>query len=106
MDCQRGTKIVLDEEKIMKEGKYNLEELYKEIDEMAVDAGLIKKDKLLYMCKGDEKDLAAIYLFNYEYLLEEEWFTKYISEWVGIDNKEGDSDLIKLCREYELGTWV
>jgi len=30
-----GTKIVLDEEKILKEGKYNLEDMYKTIDEYA-----------------------------------------------------------------------
>ncbi|EIA3709889.1 hypothetical protein K7F24_001000, partial [Campylobacter jejuni] len=37
-----GTRIVLDEEKILKEGKYNLEDMYKMIDEYAKESGMIK----------------------------------------------------------------
>lgn len=105
MDCQRGTKIVLDEEKIMKEGKYNIEELCKEIDEMAENAGLIKKDKLLYMCKGDEKDLAAMDIFNFDYLSEEEWFKENVKEWIWLNNKEGNENLIEICKEDKVGIW-
>lgn len=47
-----GIKIVLDEEKILKEGKYNLESMYKAIDEFAKESGMIKIDKEVYHCKG------------------------------------------------------
>lgn len=105
MDCQRGTKIVLDEERIMKEGKYNIEELCKEIDEMAENAGLIKKDKLLYMCKGDEKDLARLGIFNYKNLSKKEWFTKNVKEWIWLNNNEGNGNIIEICKEYKIGVW-
>ncbi|MBJ6739186.1 hypothetical protein JG667_02130, partial [Campylobacter jejuni] len=49
-----GTRIVLDEEKILKEGKYNLEDMYKMIDEYAKESGMIKIDKETYHCKGDK----------------------------------------------------
>lgn len=51
MDYKRGTRIVLDEEKIIKEGKYDLNKLYQNIDELAEHAGLIKKINILIFVK-------------------------------------------------------
>ena len=45
MDYRIGTRIVMDEDKIRKEGKYDLEKIYKDIDELADNTGLIKKNK-------------------------------------------------------------
>ncbi len=105
MNYRMGTRIVLDEEKIKKEGKYNLEKIYKNIDEMAEESGLIKKNKYTYICKGDEKDLAALGIFNFQNLVEEEWFTKNVKEWIWLDKKEGNQDLIATCKKYEEGIW-
>ena len=58
MDYRIGTRIVMDEDKIRKEGKYDLEKIYKDIDELADNTGLIKKNKYTYICQGNEKDLA------------------------------------------------
>ena len=45
MDYKRGTRIVMDEDKIRREGKYDLDKVYQNIDELAEYAGLIKKNK-------------------------------------------------------------
>ena len=45
MEYRRGTRIVMDEDKIKREGIYDLENIYKDIDNMAEYAGLIKKNK-------------------------------------------------------------
>ena len=106
MDYKRGTRIVLDEEKIIKEGKYDLNKLYQNIDELAEHAGLIKKNKYTYICQGNEKDLAALGIFNFMNLVEKEWFTKNVKEWTWIDRKEGDTDLIESCKNYNEGIWI
>lgn len=106
MDYKRGTRIVLDEEKIIKEGKYDLNKLYQNIDELAEHAGLIKKNKYTYICQGNEKDLAALGIFNFMNLVEKEWFTKNVKEWTWIDRKEGNTDLIESCKNYNEGIWV
>ena len=92
MDYKRGTRIVMDEDKIRKEGKYDLDKLYQNIDELAEHAGLIKKNKYTYICQGNEKDLA--------------WFTKNVKEWIWIDRKEGDTDLISTCKQHYDCAWA
>ena len=100
-----GTKIVLDEEKILKEGKYNLENMYKTIDEFAKESGMIKIDKEVYHCKGAKYDLGCMTLFIYKYLIDSEWFTKNVKEWIWISEKEGNSDLISASKAEGEGIW-
>ena len=69
MDYKRGTRIVMDEDKIRREGKYDLDKVYQNIDELAEYAGLIKKNKYTYICQGNEKDLAALAILNFHHLL-------------------------------------
>ena len=80
MEYKRGTRIVMDEDKIRKEGNY--------------------------ICQGNEKDLAALGIFNFMNLVEEEWFTKNVKEWTWIDRKEGDTDLIESCKKSNEGIWA
>lgn len=106
MDYKRGTRIVLDEEKIIKEGKYDLNKLYQNIDEIAEYVGLIKKNKYTYICQGNEHDLASLAVFNFQKLIEKEWFTKNIKEWVWINKEEGDENLIEHFKKENQGIWV
>ncbi len=106
MDYKRGTRIVMDEDKIRREGKYDLDKLYQNIDELAEYAGLIKKNKYTYVCQGNEKDLAALAIFNFHKLVEEEWFTKNVKEWIWINKKEGNEDLIEHFKKENEGVWV
>lgn len=90
-----GTKIILDEEKILREKKYNLARMYEIIDEMALESGLVKINKHTYHCKGNEKDLACLGIFIQYNLMEAEWFVKNVAEWIWISEREGDLDIIK-----------
>ncbi|OBV28815.1 hypothetical protein BKN38_07820 [Helicobacter sp. CLO-3] len=100
-----GTKIILDEEKILREDKYDLEQMYQLIDELARESGLIKIDKHTYHCKGNEQDLACLGIFVYKNLVEHDWFTLNLKEWIWISEKEGDSDLIDFCKKEGEGVW-
>lgn len=106
MEYRRGTRIVMDEDKIKREGKYDLENIYKDIDNMAEYAGLIKKNKYTYICQGNEKDLAALAIFNFHKLVEQEWFTKNVKEWTWINKEEGDENLIEHFKNENEGVWV
>lgn len=96
-----GTHFELDEEKILREGKYDLAKMYQVIEEIAADSGLIKIDKHTYHCKGDEKDLACLGIFIYKYLIKYDWFTLNVKEWVWISEKEGNETLIS----DDMGVW-
>lgn len=100
-----GTRIVLDEEKIIREGKYDLESIHKAIDEYAEESGMIKVDKETYHCKGDKYDLGCITIFLYGCLIDSEWFTKNVKEWIWISEKEGNSDLISFLKKEKEGVW-
>ncbi|WP_462110433.1 hypothetical protein [Campylobacter concisus] len=57
-----GTKIVIDEEKVLREKKYKLDVIYEYLDKLAKQCDLIKIDKNTFHAKGDEKDLANLAL--------------------------------------------
>lgn len=100
-----GTRIVLDEEKILKENKYDLNKMYETIDKLAEESGLIKIDKHTYHCKGNDKDLACLGIFVMQHLVEYEWFTLNVKEWDWISEKEGNSDLIEFYKKEGEGVW-
>ena len=58
-----GTKIMIDEEKVLREKKYKLDVIYEYLDKLAKQCDLIKINKNTFHAKGDEKDLANIALF-------------------------------------------
>ena len=104
-----GTRIVLDEEKILREGKYDLEKMYEMIDELAEYSGLIKIDKHTYHCKGDKNDLACLGIFIHKHLIDYDWFTKNVKSWnwLGDSNDENYvGDLIALLKKENIGVWA
>lgn len=100
-----GTYFVLDEEKILRENKYDLEKIYKAIDEIAEHSGMIKIDKNTYHCKGDKNDLACLGIFVVRNLVKCDWFTLNVKEWTWISEKEGDKDLIAKSKARNMGVW-
>lgn len=100
-----GTHFVLDEKKILREGKYDLEKMYQAIEKIAESSGMIKIDKNTYHCKGDEKDLACLGIFILHNLVEYDWFTLNVKQWQWLSEKEGDSDLISFFKKEKEGVW-
>ena len=82
-----GIKIVMDEEKIIREGKYTLEEIYKNIDDLAEFSRMKKIDKFYYVSKNDSpSDLGCFVWSNLE---EQDWFIENLKEWLWLDKDDG-----------------
>ena len=96
-----GTKIVIDEEKVLREKKYKLDVIYEYLDELAKQCDLIRIDKNTFHAKGDERDLANVGMFVYKHAIKNEWVTKNAKEWLWISQREGNSSIIG----DEMGVW-
>ncbi|MDA3046449.1 hypothetical protein OFO10_04690 [Campylobacter sp. VBCF_06 NA8] len=95
-----GTRIVLDEEKIKQEGKYNLDEMYAKIDEMAQVCNMQKHDRHTFYAIKGEKSLSDLGIFIWSYLMKAKWVTTNVKEWVWLDEDEGDESLMDKAKEY------
>ena len=99
-----GTRFILDEEKILKNPEYSLEGMYATIDEAARLSNMEKIDKNYYVCKVEKNDLAFLGRFVCTYMANFDWFTKYLKEWVWIDD-DGEDDIIEALKESGEGVW-
>jgi len=91
-----GIRIVMNEEKILKEGKYDLDKIYQAIDEIAEFAKMRKIDKYYYVSINDTP--SALGCFAWSNLRKLEWFMDNVKEWTWYDD-EGVSDIIKFLAE-------
>lgn len=105
-----GTRFELDEEKILRENKYDLDKMYKAIEEMATKrAGLTKVSKNHYEFRGEKDAQAHLGILVFNCLLECDWFTKNVKswEWLGDSNDENYvGDMIIFFKERNKGIWV
>ena len=94
-----GIKIVMDEEKILREGKYTLEEIYKNIDDLAEFSRMKKIDKYYYVSKNDTpSDLGCFVWSNLE---EQDWFIDNVKEWLWLDKEEGIDNILEVSKEFK-----
>ena len=94
-----GIKIVMDEEKIIREGKYTLEEIYKNIDDLAEFSRMKKIDKFYYVSKNDSpSDLGCFVWSNLE---EQDWFIDNVKEWLWLDKEEGIDNILEVSKEFK-----
>jgi len=105
-----GTRFELDEEKILREGEYNLEAMYAKIEELATKrAGLTKVSKNHYEFRGEKNAQAHLGILVFNCLLHCDWFTKNVKswEWLGDSNDENYvGDLIASFKEDDMGIWA
>jgi len=91
-----GIKIIMDEEKIINENKYDLDLIYKEIDRLAEFAGMKKIDKHNYISKNDSpSELGCFALTNLE---KHEWFVNNVKEWLWNTPTDGVIDIIEFIK--------
>jgi hypothetical protein len=103
----RGTRIILDEEKIKREGKYNLDKMYYALAEYAKRNNLIVKDKNTFVCPNSKHDLAYLGNYAYDYLAKLEWLSGNVKEWTWFCEEDDYSeDMIKLCKKYKVGLYA
>jgi len=88
-----GMRIVMDEEKILKEDIYDLEKLYKAIDDIAIYSEMKKINKYYYVSMNNSWVDLGVFAFNN--LEEKEWFIDNVKEWLWLDKLEGITDILE-----------
>ena len=94
----RSVRIVLDEEKILREGKYKL-------DEIAQKSRLTKQDKFTYLSSGDKNDLARVGIFTINNAIENEAITKNVKEWYWLIDGKPYINIIEDLKGKSVGVW-
>lgn len=96
-NLEHGIKIVMDEEKILRENIYSLEEIYKSIDELAEFSGMKKIDKYYYVSKNDTP--SELGCFVWSNLEEREWFMDNVKEWIWCEKSGKEIDIFEIIKE-------
>lgn len=92
-----GIKIIMDEEKILREKKYTLEEIYQNIDDEAEFAQMKKIDKYYYVSKNDTPtDLGCFVFSNLE---ERDWFINNVKKVIWYDKDDGEHEILDFIKE-------
>lgn len=105
MRSEKSIRIVLDEEKILREGKYKLDELYAYLDEIAKIAKLKKRDKYTYVADRDENDMARLGIFTINEAIENEAITRNVKEWWWLKDGVITDDIIESAKAEGDGIW-
>ncbi|MGB4984223.1 MAG: hypothetical protein WBO70_00390 [Erysipelotrichaceae bacterium] len=93
-----------DEEKVLKEGDYTVEELYTLLDEIMVSKKINKTGKGTY--EGDWETEGEKFLGLAFILLHYNWIKKYVSKWVFTNPEEGVNDCLHIIKRHCLNLWV
>ena len=101
----QSVRIVLDEEKILREGKYKLDELYAYLDEIAKEADLTKQDKYNYLGKGDDEDLSRVGIFTVVEAVENKAITLNVKEWLWLEDGVPYLNVIEEAKAEGDGVW-
>ncbi|WP_170000932.1 hypothetical protein [Campylobacter sp. RM16189] len=94
-DAKRGVKLVLDEEKIRREGKYDLKEIYEAIVEKAEELNFNSCGDY-YWLEDSPRALADMALFVYHFLFNFKAVTDNVKEFIWLTNVDKDFDLTLL----------
>ncbi|RDU59492.1 hypothetical protein [Helicobacter sp. MIT 14-3879] len=105
-----GTRFELDEEKILREGEYDLETIYAKIEELAIKrAGLSKVSKNHYEFRGTKNAQAHLGILVFNCLRKCEWFTRNVKTWYWLDDRYGKDyaeDIIEKSKINNKGVWA
>lgn len=88
-----GIQILMNEEKIINENKYDLNSIYNEIDRLAEFAGMRKIDKYNYTSKNDSPSELGCFVFSN--LQECEWFMQNVKKITWFDPEDGIQDVLE-----------
>ncbi|MEG0614124.1 MAG: hypothetical protein RR540_00090 [Oscillospiraceae bacterium] len=80
--------IVMDEEKILAEGKYPLKDVYFTLDKVFFSKKLKKLGEGIYCDNGSEQDFANLWVVIFA-LQEQEWFADNVKKWLWYNDHGG-----------------
>jgi len=92
-----GIRIVMDEEKILREQEYSLEDIYNGIDHLAQFAGMKKIDKYYYVSINDTP--SELGCFIYTNLGRSDWFMNNVQDIVWYDKDDGIHNILARITE-------
>ena len=77
-------KVVIDDEKLESQGKYNVADFHSHLDNVFAKFDIKQTEEYIYT--GSEEDESYMALIGI--LLDCSWFMDYVKEWVWIDEEE------------------
>ena len=95
-------KIVFDEEKVRRDGKYDIEKMYASIDKAFDGWGIPKIDRGVYQTKGLNSDYTNFMSFCMG-MRRVSWFMEYIDKWIwekGNSFEDVKRETLKYARIY------
>lgn len=91
------TKFELDEKKAEQLYGKSINEIYAEIDEIAKDCNLIKRDKGFYENnEGKNTDLGYLGSFVFTEMSDKEWFVKSVKTWTMYNENDGEENVLDI----------
>lgn len=100
--------IVLDEEKIKAEGKYDVEEIKRCVCNPFEQKALSRiktNDGSIVYCDRDRDDEHVQLLLANVSLTDESWFAHYVKKWTCVDDGE-EEDVLKTVRKIQVGAFA
>ncbi|WP_418552386.1 hypothetical protein [Longibaculum muris] len=97
--------IAFDENKVIKEDKYDLDKMYKIVDDAFQHRNLIKVDKGTYISNNNEYDFGNMWAIIWQ-LTDLKWFMENAIKMVWSktnNNSTYSEDILKYCNEKRIG---
>ena len=82
--------ILMDEEKVLDEGKYELGDMYSIIDQLFAKFGFPKADDGFYLEKGAPDDFAHFWSIIWA-LKDQPWFLPNVKSWLWFNSDDNDN---------------
>lgn len=97
MQCEKGcdimlkVEIVMDEEKILREKKYSLEDIYFTLDKAYLGKNLKKLGEGVYADNGSDKDFGSFWNIILG-LKKQGWFMTNLKKWLWYNSDDSDDE--------------
>ena len=100
--------IILDEDKIRAEGEYEVEEIRRCVFN-PFERGFLRKlettdNSIAYCDNGKKNDYAYLWRAN-AYLVQKEWFIRYVKKWIWTDEDEKE-DIVESFSRNRVGAYA
>lgn len=92
--------IILNEDKILSEQQYNLQDMWNYLDDIYTETGIVKTNKGIY-CGQGEKDFQTFWEINMNLFKNAQWFTENVLswQWYGI-SADGEPETENILEEF------
>ncbi|MCM1333740.1 MAG: hypothetical protein NC084_07155 [Bacteroides sp.] len=104
-DFAQKVEIILDNEKILADDIYELNDIYRSIKDMFTQRGMhdvSQDDKLIFISRKGEKDAYCTCGLNVNYLYDAEWARPYLKKMLWYNGNRGSvEDALAICSAFD-----